>query len=421
MTPSAPDAVSLEPKSDSLKGRSVVIDKNLLSDQSGATMVLGVFMAMVVVGMIYYVWGLGGTIIHRERLQDAADAAAFGASVFQARGMNIIALLNILMAVFAVIGTACRLMYLWIETAAIADDIACAACLASVVCIPGAATFCEPAAAHSAQWASAGWLNRLADFCDTVVSGIHYAQVGVRTGAMVGAQAYVVTMLPNRYAPTVSETGIFVPGSLDFLSIQSEDDDTTWACHHGWSGMFVRGPALLLTTAGVLVMFEPVISVGGAAGTIAVGVVEFAGGDDSSEHYCDDAPYLFQRVPTDSWLGETEFQNYSLVSGQPPFGWVTNGVAVANWGRTTGTEPNVFGLDVSVVGQLHRLSFADSEYYYEEQDEDPVFPDAAGRCVHEEWLWHTRWRARMRRFHAGSSITGMLGSVLSGVQSVIVH
>jgi hypothetical protein len=383
-------------------------DASLLSDESGATMVMGIFMAMMVVGMIYYVWGIGGTIIHRERMQDAADAAAFGASVFQARGMNIIAMLNVLMAVVAVIGTACRLLYTFIEATAIADDAACAACLASVVCIPAAAEFCEPAVEHDIEWAESSWLNDVADVCDTIARGIHYAQVGVRTGAMVAAEGYVLTMLPNRYRPTVTE-GVFVPGSLS-ISIQSEDDASTWACHHPL--MYVRGPALALVAVGELVLFEP-ISVGWIAGEIAVGIQEFAT-TDGSEYYCNEnggSGLTFQRVPEDSWLGDQHFQNYSAVYGTPPFGWVQQGVAVANWGRTNNTAPNVLGLDVSVVGELHRLSFADSEYYYEDSDE----------TSHQEWLWHTRWRARMRRFHAGGGITGMLGTVIGRVQDVIVH
>ncbi len=396
--------------------------RSLLSDDSGATMVMGVFMAMMVVGMIYYVWGLGGTIIHRERMQDAADAAAFGASVFQARGMNIIAMLNVLMSVFAIIGTACRLLYTFIEATAIADDAACVACLASVVCIPASAEFCEPAAVHDIQWAESGWLNDVADLCDTVAQGIHGVQVVVRVGAMAGAEGYVLTMLPARYRPTVTE-GVFIPGSLQ-LSIQSEDDDSTWACHHGWTGMFVRGPALLLVAVGELVLFEP-ISVGWIAGEIAVGIQEFAT-SDGSEHYCAEnggSGLTFQRVPTDSWLGETNFQNYSVVYGTPPWGWARDSVAAANWGRLGNSAPQVFGLDVSMVAELHRLSFAQSEYYYEQAEGDcgASIPDTAAMCAHEEWLWHTRWRARMRRFHVGGGVAGMLGTVIQGVASVVVH
>lgn len=393
--------------------------RNLLADDSGATMVMGVFMAMMVVGMIYYVWGLGGTIIFRERMQDGADAAAFGASVFEARGMNIIAMLNVLMSVVAVIGTACRLLYTFIEATAIADDAACLACLASVVCIPASAEFCEPAAIHDMQWAESGWLNDVADLCDSIARGIHGVQVVVRTGAFVAAEYHVLTTVSNQYRPTVTRAA-FIPGSMSF-SIQSEDDDTTWACHHGWTGMFVRGPALALVAVGELVLFEP-ISVGWIAGEIAVGVEEFAT-SNGSEHYCNNGSLTFQRVPTDSWLGDSHFQNYAIAYGTPGFRWVQQGVAASNWGSLTGTEPNVFGLGVDMVTELHGLSFADSEYYFEEAESDcgSSFPDTAAECAHQEWLWHTRWRARMRRFHVGDSVTGMLGSAIQGVLGVVVH
>lgn len=399
--------------------------RNLLADDSGATMVMGVFMAMMVVGMIYYVWGLGGTIIHRERMQDAADAAAFGASVFQARGMNIIAMLNVLMSIFAIIGTACRLLRIFIEATAIADDAACVACLASIVCIPASAEFCEPAVAHTLEYEETGWLDEVADLCDRVASGIHGVQTGIRIGAMGAAEVYVMTMLPQRYAPTVSGTGVFVPGSLRPY-IQSEDDSSTWACHHGWSGMFVRGPALALVAVGELALFEPIISVGVIVGEIAVGVAEFAPTNSGSEHYCNEnggSGLTFQRVPTDSWLGTTVFQSYSIVYGTPPFGWVQGGVAVSNWGRIAGTAPNVLGLDISTVTTLHGLSFADSEYYFEEAEGDcgSSFPDTAAECAHQEWLWHTRWRARMRRVHAATNITGRLGTAIQGVLGVVVH
>ena len=54
--------------------------KGLLTDQAGATMVMGVFIAVMLVGMIYYVWGIGDVILHRERMQDASDTAAFSAA-----------------------------------------------------------------------------------------------------------------------------------------------------------------------------------------------------------------------------------------------------------------------------------------------------------------------------------------------------
>ena len=57
-------------------------DRALRDDQRGAIMVIGVFMAMLVVGFLYYIVGIGNTIIYRERarhhaaLRDAREGRA---------------------------------------------------------------------------------------------------------------------------------------------------------------------------------------------------------------------------------------------------------------------------------------------------------------------------------------------------------
>lgn len=61
-------------------------------------MIMGIFMAAIAIGFLYYMVGLGDAILARERMQDAADATAFSSAVIHARGMNLIALLNIIMA-----------------------------------------------------------------------------------------------------------------------------------------------------------------------------------------------------------------------------------------------------------------------------------------------------------------------------------
>jgi hypothetical protein len=388
--------------------------RSLLADDSGATMVMGIFMAMMVVGMIYYVWGLGGTIIYRERMQDTADAAAFGASVFQARGMNIIAMLNVLMSIFAIIGTACRLLLVFIEATTIADIAACLACIAAVLCAPAAAIFCDPAETHAEEWDSTeSMLNQVANICDQVAEGIHALQVVIRDTTVVAAEGYAVSLVRDHYHPP-ADIGAFYPGSG--LTLQSEDDSTTWACHHGGTMMYVRGPALILTLAGEFVLYEPP-SVGWIAGEAAVAIVEFAGGHSkSSEHYCNNGNLTFQRVPVDSWLGDEHFQSYSVVyhNGATPYEWTQRGVEAANWGRTGNSAPSILGLDISFATTLHRISFADAEYYYEDS--------SSGDITHQEWLWHTRWRARLRRFHIGTgSSSGALRSIVGRIEDVIVH
>jgi hypothetical protein len=72
--------------------------KDALRDQRGAIMVMGLFMAIFATGCLFYLVGLGEAIAQRERMQDAADAAAFSSAVLHARGMNVIALVNMTMA-----------------------------------------------------------------------------------------------------------------------------------------------------------------------------------------------------------------------------------------------------------------------------------------------------------------------------------
>ncbi len=70
----------------------------LAKDERGAVMVLGVFMCAASVGLLWYLAGIGDALLYRERLQEASDAAAFSSAVLHARGMNLLVLINLIMA-----------------------------------------------------------------------------------------------------------------------------------------------------------------------------------------------------------------------------------------------------------------------------------------------------------------------------------
>lgn len=72
--------------------------RRIHEDESGAVLLMGVFMAACVAGMLWYLAGIGDAIIYRQRMQEASDAAAFSAAALHARGMNLIVLLNLIMA-----------------------------------------------------------------------------------------------------------------------------------------------------------------------------------------------------------------------------------------------------------------------------------------------------------------------------------
>ena len=72
--------------------------RNLYRNEQGAIMLIALFFAICAVAMLYYLIGLGHAILFREKLQDAADAAALSAALMHARAMNLIVLINLVMA-----------------------------------------------------------------------------------------------------------------------------------------------------------------------------------------------------------------------------------------------------------------------------------------------------------------------------------
>ncbi|MEZ4286560.1 MAG: hypothetical protein R3A47_00050 [Polyangiales bacterium] len=73
--------------------------QRLRKDESGAMMLLGLFMSCFLIGGLYYISGVGESVIYREFMQDATDAGSYTTAVMHARGMNTIVLLNILMVI----------------------------------------------------------------------------------------------------------------------------------------------------------------------------------------------------------------------------------------------------------------------------------------------------------------------------------
>lgn len=82
--------------------------EELRGDERGAILVLGIFMCSCIVGALWYLAGIGSAIVYRERMQEAADAIAFSGAVLHARGMNLIVLINFIMAAILAIRVALR-------------------------------------------------------------------------------------------------------------------------------------------------------------------------------------------------------------------------------------------------------------------------------------------------------------------------
>jgi len=95
---------------------------SLREDQRGAVMLTGVFMAFVLVGALWYVMGIGEVLVFRDRMQEAADSAAFTSAIYNAKGMNFISVCNLIMFVLVVV----YLIVAIIQDATILTCLACA-------------------------------------------------------------------------------------------------------------------------------------------------------------------------------------------------------------------------------------------------------------------------------------------------------
>ena len=73
------------------------IDNRIAKDDRGAVMVMGLFMTLALIGMLWFLLGLGATLAFKEKMQQAADSAAFSAAVVHARDMNMIVAINMVM------------------------------------------------------------------------------------------------------------------------------------------------------------------------------------------------------------------------------------------------------------------------------------------------------------------------------------
>ncbi len=110
--------------------------RSLLADKSGAVLLMGLFMCVFLVGMLYYLVGLTDNILFREHMQDASDTGAFAAAVTNARGMNLIVLLNLIMAIVVAIVIMLRMIQMIITAAfaiAAVVGIFCGGCTAPAV------------------------------------------------------------------------------------------------------------------------------------------------------------------------------------------------------------------------------------------------------------------------------------------------
>lgn len=97
----------------------------LARDDRGGLLIIGILMGSLLVGGLWYLASIGDAILWREHAQDAADAAAFENAVWNARGMNTLVMMNMLMALVMAVLVIWRLLIVFIAVIIAVIAIAC--------------------------------------------------------------------------------------------------------------------------------------------------------------------------------------------------------------------------------------------------------------------------------------------------------
>lgn len=442
--------------------------RDLARDNSGAIMVMGVFMAVLLVGFMYYLIGVGETIFYRERMQDAADAGAWAAAVVHARGMNAIVMINMIMAALVAVLLAIKMILFLIDLALV---------ILGIICLNpfGGEWACALLAPLGDVRSTVSDIEQtVEDIVKTVVPILNKVETVIAYATPILAEAKVIK-ISQAYQPPVN-LGLFIPNAIPPM-LPVEDDECSVLEDHAKQYLkdlvqAALGPIPVLGTVVSLIIgfvADAAIAVegsvcggGGGAGDAATDTARSIGRDRCEQykrdHGCDgsdDEPDDCGDVDCEeqaasvgggastgsSDLGSTDgmapkkvkdgcnlgaecMQVRSIMIGTPNFDRTMQGVQAGNFGRADGGGGGAY----SALQTLARGSVAEAEFYWDINEDG-----GDGQSARDDWMWKMNWRARLRRFHIptdsifgsacsdGGGFCGALTGASDMINSVIVH
>ena len=198
---------------DTASGASSGGARRLVDDRRGAILLVAVFMSAFLVGCLWYVIGIGDAAIYRQYLQDGADSVAFGSAVYHARGMNILALINLVMAAVLAVLVAFKMA----QVLLIAANILSCVCAAAS---EGTNAFCDAACGltSDAEDPMSSLVDEVSQIVDKVLRGLHLASNAVAYGMPWVAEGKAIVVAQD-YKPTVRGGAMMstslIPGSVE--------------------------------------------------------------------------------------------------------------------------------------------------------------------------------------------------------------
>ncbi len=445
-------------------------------DTRGNITIPALFAGGFLIGAIWYLVGLGDAMVFHETMQDAADATSFAPSVMNARGMNVLALVNLVMAAILAILVAVKIVQLLLLAATV---IACALPL-------------NPYCPLLSSWQSPyGTFVRITDrTVSTVNKGLYKAESALAKSIPVLGQAKAEAAARS-YGPVVEGgfvAGIpLVPGGSaggagQRWGLPVEDEKYENLCLHASEDVkgIVFKPLRYLPGANAIV--QPIMRFasglidelvrsfpgyfcGGASGGVgslggvfkdiakqgiakvaesackqamkaapsgqvpgapgapgeALSMASCASGLTSSFGSISGGSSITgskqtsKRIYRPATMGSDYYASYGFVfSHHLEASDVDPGLAAASWDRL---PPRV--RDGELDRLFGQLQFSKTELYYDPRRGGPT----AGQALVDESLLNMRWRARIRRYRPlgdeGRALVtgGGLGAILGSIRS----
>jgi hypothetical protein len=315
-------------------------------DARGAVLIVALFASTLLIGLLFHLLGVGHAIEHGERYRDAADSSAYSAAVIEARGMNLVALLN--MVKLSVVAVAASLLAIVVGATAASAWILKRK---SRILLYGANL---PVLLAISVKAMTTYLDRAAAY-EATIEAADRAQEALRT-QLPAIAALRASELAASYPPveravvTATELPIRKGDELDVcLRAFPYEDAIIRRAFRRVAGK-PRRRAIRAADAAV------------TAPCLAYGAVE-------------------QRLRGDARMGGEPFQVRAYVLGAPIRDNEETGVKVATWRRD-----EAGGRVAELRDDLTGVGTAQAELYF------------GGHASHPELLWEMEWTARLRRF-----------------------
>lgn len=187
-----------------------------LRDERGAIMVIALFFIVFAIALLYTVVGTAETVLFREHLQDAADTAALSSAVMHARAMNLLVLINLVMAaLLAVLVTIKMVESIAIVAAVIAGALAW---------VTGGATLSAIPPLYGVQQDMHEAYEQVKDPIYSALEALHDLSGILATAAPAAAFAVAEADLENHGKPTV-KNGVVVGTRKDLPVVDGLFDE----------------------------------------------------------------------------------------------------------------------------------------------------------------------------------------------------